>query len=534
MLFIGSLFIFCCYLSIEQYSMRTIFFLAFTFIFSGIFAQQQLSDDPETAKTAGDSFDPSAFDKYVQQAVKDWDAPGLAIVVVKDDEVIFEKGYGLREVGKTDPVDPETLFAIASTTKAFTAAAIGMLVDEGKIKWDDPVVKHLPEFKLRDSQLSSLITIRDLLTHRAGLPNTDFLWNDPETSTAEILQRLEFVEAAYPQRSGFIYQNIMYAVAGEVIEAVSGKSWEEFIRTRIFEPLKMERSSTSRAGLAGADNVASPHDYVGEELQPVQGSFADAIGPAGSMWSSVAEMSRWMRFLLNGCETETGESLLEEKTCEELFRPQVVLSQPSYPTSKLVEPNWETYGLGWFQQDYEGRKVDFHTGSLSGMVAIAGMIRDENLGVYILSNRDHVEVRHALMYRVFDLFDEDPPRDWSSELKILYDDLGAEQKKSGAKNDLKINMERASNTKPSLPLENYTGTYKNELYGTVEITKNGKVLQLKYGGLTGNLEHWHYNTFRLTNDKPESSYRPLVNFDLTASGKVEGVSLGGARKFEKE
>ncbi len=513
--------------------MRSIFLIALIFFFNGSFAQQQNSEKREVAKPAEINFDPSAFDAYVQQAVEEWDAPGLAIVVIREDSIVFEKGYGLREVGKNEPVDPETLFAIASTTKAFTAAALGMLVDEGKLKWDDPVVKHYPEFKLRDQQLSNQITIRDLLTHRAGLPNTDFLWYDPQTSTAEILQRLEHVEAAYPQRSGFIYQNIMYAVAGEIIALVSGTSWEEFIRKRILEPLKMERSSTSRAGVAMDENVASPHDYVGETLQPVQGSFADAIGPAGSMWSSVAEMSRWMRFLLRGCETETGENLIEKTTCEELFKPQVVLSRNSYPTSKIIKPNWETYGLGWFQQDYEGRKVDFHTGSLSGMVALAGMIRDEKLGVVILSNRDHVEIRHALMYRVFDLFDGNLPRDWSRELKELYDELLVEQKKSGAKNDLKINVERASNTQPSLPLENYEGIYKDELYGTVEVLKTGKKLRLKYGGLSGELEHWHYNTFRLSNERPESNYRPLVNFDLTASGKPKGVSIGG-NTFEKE
>lgn len=514
--------------------MRTIFLFAFTFTFSTIFAWQQPTDKNEAPKSAETPFDPVAFDAYVQQAVQDWDAPGLAIVVVKDDKVVFEKGYGLREVGKSEPVDPETLFAIASTTKAFTAAAIGMLVDEGKLKWDDPVVKHLPEFKLRDRQLSDQITIRDLLTHRAGLPNTDFLWNDKETSTADIMQRLEYVDAAYPPRSGFIYQNIMYAVAGEVIKSVSGKSWEDFIRNRILEPLEMDRSSTTRAGVALSENVASPHDYVGEKLKPVAGSFADAIGPAGSMWSSVAEMSRWLRFLLNGCETENGEELLEKTTCEELFKPQVVLSGNSYPTSELIKPHWETYGLGWFQQDYEGRKVDFHTGSLSGMVAIAGMIRDENLGIFILANRDHVEVRHALMYYVFDLYDQDTPRDWSSELKVLYDGLAAEQKKSGAKNDLKIKKERAANTKPGLPLENYTGKYKDELYGTVEVTIKEKFLRLKYGNLSGNLEHWHYNTFQLINDKAESSYKPLVDFNLNASGEPEEIVLSGNRRFKKE
>lgn len=499
------------------------------------FSQEQVSTaQKDLSRALVDSFDATEFDAYVKNAVKEWDAPGLAIVVIKDDAVVFEKGYGLREVGKEEPVDTQTLFAIASTTKAFTAAAIGMLVDEGKLSWDDPVVKHYPEFKVRDQQLSRQITIRDLLTHRAGLPNTDFLWQDPETTTEEMLLRLEHIDAAYPHRSGFIYQNVMYAVAGEVIKKVSGISWEEFIRTRIFKPLQMHQSSPTRAGVAKSANVARPHDYVEGKLQPLPGSYADAIGPAGSMWSNVSEMSRWMRFLLNNCETEGGDALLQKKTCEELFKPQVVLADPAYPTSEIVKPNWETYGLGWFQQDYEGRKVDFHTGSLSGMVAIAGLIRDENLAVYILSNRDHVEVRHALMYRVFDLFDKDQARDWSSELKVLYDGREEKQKEASSKRELDINASRAANTKPSLPAEQFAGIYKHPLYGTVEITTKGKNLRLKYGGLTGDLEHWHYNTFRLENDRPESSYKPLLNFELSTSGKPQAVNMGGDREFKKQ
>lgn len=503
--------------------MKTIFTLLFLLTFLDSFAQEKQTEN---------SFDPAEFDSYVKNAVKEWDVPGLAIVVIKGDSVVFQKGYGVRELGKNEPVNEQTLFAIASTSKAFTATAIGMLVDEGKLKWDDPVVKHLPNFKLKDPDLTRQITVRDLLTHRAGLPNTDFLWFDPEATTGEIVKKLEHVEAVYPLRSGFIYQNIMYALAGEVIGAVSGMPWDEFVRERIFEPLKMERSFTSRAATESADNVAKPHDLAGGQLKVIEGSYADAIGPAGSMWSNVEDMSRWIRFLLNDCETGEGEKLLKTGTCEEMFKPQIALSEPSYPTAQLTKPKWNTYGLGWFQQDYEGRKVDFHTGSLSGMVAIAGMIKDEGIGVFILANRDHTELRHALIYRVFDLFDQDPPRDWSNEIKVLYDERSDKQKASRTKSDSTQLATRVPNTRLSLPLEKYTGTFKDELYGTVEITKQGKDLRLKYGGLKGNLEHWHFNTFRLTNDKQESTSRPLINFQLDSSGKVEKVNIYG-REFTR-
>lgn len=479
------------------------------------------------------SFDPNEFNSYVEQAIEEWDVPGLAVVVVKGDSIVFEKGYGVRELGKQEPVTSATLFAAASTTKAFTAAAVGILVDEGKLQWDDPVVEHLPSFKLRDPYLTRLITVRDLLTHRAGLPNTDFLWIDPATSTEEIVQRLEHVETVYPLRSGFIYQNIMYAVAGELIEKVSGSSWEDFLRTRILEPLSMERTFPTRAGSRGAGNIARPHDYAGEELIAIEDSHADAIGPAGSMWSNVADMSRWLRFLLRGCETETGEDLLEKSTCEELFKPQVVLPSPMYPTAQITEPNWNTYGLGWFQHDYEGRKIDFHTGSLSGMVAIAGLIRDEKLGVYVLGNRDHAEVRHALLYRVFDLFDNDPPRDWSSEIKELYDGIREKQQKARLKADSVQVAGKQPNTNPDFSVEAYTGTYEHPLYGKVEIIGSGDELRFAYGVNRGKLVHWHHNTFRLESDKPENDSRPLVTFTADASGKPRKVVFGNW-EFEKE
>lgn len=499
--------------------MKKLFILLVIFSFLNSSAQQE-------------NFSPGDFDKYVQQSVKDWNVPGLAIVVVKGDSVLFEKGYGVRELGKNEPVNSETLFAAASTTKAFTAAAIGMLVDEGKLSWDDPVVKHLPKFKVKDPNLTHFITIRDLLSHRAGMPNTDFLWLDPETSTKEIVQRMEHVEAVYPLRSGFKYQNIMYAIAGEVIEAVSGKSWEEFVEAKILDPLQMQQTFTSRGKIANVENIASPHNYAGDKLIVIENSFADSIGPAGSMWTNVKDMSKWLRFLLRGCETGTGEQLLKKSSCEELFQPQVVLQGPSYPTAELVKPHWNTYGLGWFQQDYEGRKVDFHTGSLSGMVAIAGMIRDEEIAVYVLGNRDHAEVRHALMYRVFDLFDKEEPRDWSRDLKVLYEGLSEKQKASQATSEATFAAERVNNTKPNLPLEAYTGIYKHPLFGEVEVYKKGKEFRLNYGRVQGKLDHYHFNTFRLSEDKPERSYQPLVHFNFGPSGKPVSIEIY-SRNFKK-
>ncbi len=477
------------------------------------------------------TFESSEFDTYVQQAVKDWKVPGMAVVVIKGDSVVFMKGYGIREIGKSELVDEHTLFSIASTTKAFAAAAIGILVDEGKLKWDDPVVKHLPGFRLKDAELSRQITVRDLLTHRAGLPNTDFFWFDPEASTKDIMEKLQYVDSAYPIRDGFTYQNIMYMVTGEVIEAVSGLSWNEFVKTRILDPLKMNRTRTTRAEAEKLSNLAKPHEPAGKNLIVTDGSFADAIGPAGSMWSNVADMSLWIKFLINDCNTPNGKSLLNKNTCDELFNSQTVISSSFYPTAELTKPHFSTYGLGWFQQDYEGRKVDFHTGSLSGMVAQAGLIRDEKIGYYFLANK-RTELRHALMYRVFDLFDEDSARDWSTDIRTLYEEREVKQKVSQKTADSVKVASRVMKTKPSLSLEEYSGTYQDELYGKITVKLTGKDLRFQYGRTKGKLNHWHYDTFEAIDNRLHIESRPLVDFDLDSSGKVDRLQIYG-REFKR-
>jgi len=466
--------------------------------------------------------DPLAgFDAYVSRAMDAWEVPGLAVAVVKDGRLAFSRGYGLRELGTGAPVDSETLFAVGSTTKAITAAAVGMLVDEGALGWDDRVVEHLPWFRLHDPWVTREVRVRDLLTHRAGLGNADFLWYEQDAGTREIVERLRHVEPAYSLRAGFVYQNIMYAAAGELVEAVSGTGWEAFVRTRVFEPLGMDRSVTSLVEAERSSNVATPHDEVDGTLVAIENASVDPVAAAGSIWSSVEDMSSWLAFLLRGCQTQEGEALLEPATCEELFAPQQIVRDGFYPTTRLTRPHWTTYGLGWFQHDYEGRKVDFHTGSIDGMVAIAGLIREEGIGVYVLGNRDHAELRHALMYRVFDLYDDEAPRDWSAELSDLYGELAARQDSIAQAG----RAERVTGTEPSLPLERYAGAYVDPLYGTVTIARDDDGLRATYGRLTGVLEHWHYDTFRVSWD---ARWRGtlLLSFVLDADGSVSRIEAG--------
>ncbi|HEX5870424.1 MAG TPA: serine hydrolase domain-containing protein, partial [Longimicrobium sp.] len=357
---------------------------------------------------------------YVEQGMRDWNAPGLALAVVKDDSVVFARGCGTRTLGRHEPVDEHTSFAIASTTKAFTATTLAMLVDEGKVRWDDPVSMHVPAFQLADPGLSGELTVRDLLTHRTGLPNSDFLWYASGSSSEEILRRMRFLRPFASPRSRYQYNNNAYMVAGQVVQAASGMPWGEFVRRRILEPLGMQETLTGFTGLDSRGNVATPHAKVDGAIRPIRYLNFDNIGPAGAMNSSVHDVAKWIRFQLAG-GTWNGARLLSDAQHREMLSPQFIIPPALYyPAARLADPNFTAYGLGWFMQDYRGRKLTMHTGSIDGMTALVAMVPEEKLGLVVLINLDHAELRHALMYRIIDAYLGGPARDWSAELRPLY------------------------------------------------------------------------------------------------------------------
>jgi CubicO group peptidase (beta-lactamase class C family) len=478
----------------------------------------------------------AALDAYTAKVVRDWQIPGLGISVVKDGRLVFSKGYGVRELGKAGAADAQTLFAIGSTTKAMTAAAIAMLVDEGKVRWDDPVTKYLPTFQTADPYITRELTVRDLLTHRGGLGNADYLWYESDIPSPEVRRRVRFLRPAYSMRSSFIYQNVMYALAGDVVAAASGMPWEEFVRRRIFEPLAMSRTVATLRETQSRDNVASPHDRVDGSIRPIRNASVDPVAPAGSVWSSVDDMAKWMRFMLDTARTASGRALLTPATWTELLKPQtIVTAQGFYPTARLTQPHWTTYALGWFQHDYDGRAVSFHTGSIDGMVAIIGLIPDERLGVYVLANLDHAEARHALMYTAFDLWrpvgrdrvagagGPARARDWSAEMLKLYGGLQAQADSARARQE----SQRVAGTRPTLALERYAGTYDDSLYVTATVTyQNGK-LELQRGARRATLEHWHYDTFRA---RWENAWQgtSMLTFVIGPRGTPDRVEMGGA------
>jgi CubicO group peptidase (beta-lactamase class C family) len=467
--------------------------------------------------------------EYTRRVVADWEVPGLAIAVVKDGETVFAEGYGVTTLGGAEAVDADTLFAIGSTTKAMTAALLGTAVDAGNLDWDDRVVDHLPAFRLHDPWVTRELTVRDLLTHRAGLGNADLLWYGAARSRAEIVEKLALVEPAYSMRDGFIYQNVMYIVAGELAAAIGGTTWEELLATRLFEPLGMTRTRPTLGQTATLSNVARPHDEVpdgagGERLAVIENASVDAAGPAGSVWSSVSDMSRWIRMLL--AEGAVGERrVLSQDTVAELFEPQAFVDIATYyPAVEIIDPRWMTYGLGWFQLDYRGHAVQFHTGSIDGMAAIVGLVPEQDLGVVVLENRDHAECRHALMWKVIDLWAGDlEGRDWSAELRELYAGV-AEREEEARREQL---AGRVEGTTPSLAPEAYAGSYTSPLYDTAEVLHVDGGLRLEVGpGLSGNLTHWHYDTFALSWDRPWLG-DDLVTFEIGPRGEPRRLEALG-------
>lgn len=465
------------------------------------------------------------MDAMIKQGMKDWYVPGLSAIIMKDGEIVFQKSYGVRDVETGEAVDENTLFSMASTTKAIVCLSLGILVDRDKLNWDDKVVDHVPSFKLSDPYLTANARVIDLLTHNMGPENISLAWIIDSVSTQETISRLAHADIEYPVRGGFAYQNVMYAVAGEVIESITGESWNTFVAENIFQPLEMKRSVALAKSVLKSGNYASPH--VNDEERgviKVGQTFSDQIGPAGMIWSCTRDIGNYLTYLLND-GVYKGKRLVTPETFEYLFQAHAILSEEDYyPTHTLTNPHWETYGLGWFQNDYRNRKVDFHTGSLPGLVAIVGLMHDEDVAVYVFANMDHAELRHAIMYKAFDLYVfEDDSRDWHKEVFDLYSSIIKES--SRYKEDRK--EARVKNTSTTLPLPRYAGTYKNDLLGTVRINTIGNQIYISFNDILNyKMEHWHYDTFQTEKDL-KWQFRLLVNFNLNNVGNIESLEVFG-------
>lgn len=471
---------------------------------------------------------PQDLDALAARVLKEFEVPGLAVAIVKDGKVVLAKGYGVRKLGDPAPVDENTLFGIASNTKAFTAAALAMLVDEGRITWDDQVVKHLPAFQLYDPYVTREMTIRDLLTHRSGLGlgAGDLLWWPPtDYSREEIIRRFRYVRPATSFRSRYAYDNVLYMIAGQVVAAVAGKSWDDFIKERIFDPLGMTTSNTTVAAFASSRDAAAPHAKVEGRLQTVTPMALENVGPAGAINSSVAEMAKWLIAQLNRGQIGGGRRLFGERRSREMWSAQTItpLGEPPAHLSAL-RANFSAYGLGWGLTEYRGLKTVSHTGGLLGFVSRVTLVPDLNLGVVVLTNQQSGGAFQALTYRILDHYMNAPATDWVAAFKKS-EEMG---KASAAEVEKRQAAARAADSKPSLPIARYAGRYNDAWYGDVTISlENGKlVLRFSHTpSLVGDLEHWQYDTFVARWRDRSLEADAFVSFALKPDGGIEQMKM---------
>lgn len=478
------------------------------------------------ANTAHSQSRPLAgLEEYVERGRQAWGIPGVAIAVVKDDSIVFVRGFGVRRLGESAPVDERTMFAIGSSSKTFTSAALALLVDEGKLTWDSRVAAVLPGFELADQVATAQTTIRDLLSHRTGLPGENLIFWGTSLNRDQVLARLRYLPLASSPRSRYEYQNLMFLAAGQIIPAATGQTWDDFVTSRLFTPLGMTRSTTRVADLERFDDIASPHAPEGGTMRPIPWLNLDNAGPAGSIVSDVLDMAQWVRLQL-GNGRYRGRRLISERELAAMHSPQMLIpNEPPY-SWLMPDAHLRAYGLGWMLHDYHDRLVVEHAGQTDGMHATVAMMPEEALGVVVLTNSVLFGFPAAIMHRVFDAYLGRPARDWTAELKRALAPMN--------KYDARPLPRRLSATKPSLPLEKYVGTYRHRLYGDATVTLRDGRIDLNLLGQATPLEHWHFDTFATAwPSELRRGLLPFASFLLDSRGEARKVVFEGGLEFER-
>lgn len=437
------------------------------------------------------------LDATFAKALQDFNVPGMAIAIVKDDKVIFNKGYGVKNTTTNEPVTSNTSFAIASNTKAFTAAALAILVDEGKIKWNDKVRSYLPYFQLYSPFVSEEMTIRDLLSHRSGLTtfSGDLIWYGTTHSREEVIRRAKYLEPVYGFRESYGYSNIMFIAAGEIIPVVTGQSWDEFIKERFFTPLNMPFANTSITQFQKNQDIAAPHNEVKGKNIPIDYVNWDNVGPAGSINASTTDIAQWIRLQL-GKGTLDGKKYWSETRSYEMWENVTPKSVSKWQRENMPTRHFNGYGLGWELMEYGGEKIVSHGGGYDGMISKTMMIPGKNIGFVILTNSIN-GLPSYLSFSILDAFlNVTPATDWPTVFKSMEDKNKVQDEIQKAEAEASRNKE----SKPSLPIERYAGTYHSALYGdvVVELAGNEMTIDFKPTALfKGKLSHWQYETFKL-------------------------------------
>ena len=468
------------------------------------------------------TIDGAAVDRIMNTAMSQWHVPGAALAVVENDKVVYLKGYGVKDIVTAERVTANTLFNIASMTKAFTATAMAMLVDEGKLDWDDPVRQHLPYFRLSDPCADAAVTLRDLLSHRTGLAGYDALWDNSLLGREEVIRRMASVKPAKPFRSSYRYNNIMFIAAGEAVAATAGVSWDSFVQKRILDPLGMADTRMTLAGYTAVDHaIGYRWDGATSGVTPYGLVDDSNLGPAGEIKSSARDMAQWVRFhLANG--SIDGKRLVSAQALGETKQPNSVIRlEPSDQAGSPVT-HLDSYGMGWGLQDYRGELLISHGGALNGFRGTVALLPERNIGFVILDNLGRGSAVTAMRDGLLDLFlATRDVRNWNALL------LEAEHK-SDVKADVekrKLLASRVPNTRPSHDLSAYGGRYEEPAYGAATVSRDGDHLVLRWQRMVIPLEYFHYDTFRAVS--PPDDVDDQVTFRTAADGTIAGMTFMG-------
>ena len=476
------------------------------------------------------------LDRHAKRVLETFEVPGMAVVIAERGRPTEVRSFGVRRIGEAASVDEQTLFAIGSTTKAFTTALLAMLVDEGKLGWDTRVADVLPGFRLYDPFASNEMTVRDLLVHRSGLgPGAgDLLFYPPSTLTrSEIVHQLRYIKPVTGFRSGYAYDNLLYIAAGQVIEAVSGKSWEEAVRMRIFAPLQMDGTSSSSILPDGA-NRAWPHGRFTTELRgegPI-GPLAsplplDNAAPAGAINTSAAQIARWLELQLGrGLDPRTKVRLYSEAQAREMWSPQTLMPiAPNPKALELAQANFRAYALGWVVSDYRGEPIVSHGGGVPGMVTLVVIVPGRDVAFAILTNAEESGALAAMQYWLLDHYLGLTSPDWTAALAEV-----RRARLAAAREQLDKALPlpgEAAGRGPSLPLARYAGRYRDDWYGLATIEETAGKLSIRFehtAALSGPLEHVRHDTFR-TRWPDRTIEDAYVTFALNPDGSVERMTM---------
>ncbi len=460
------------------------------FLFAGLFDWfETFSPKAERARDILENFEP-----IIEKTLEGYQIPGLAIGVVVDGHVIFAKGFGYRDLEAKLPVTKETLFAIGSCTKAFTTFVMGNLVDEGLIYWDEPVIDVLAEFRLWDQYATTNLTLRDLLTHRSGLPRHEFAWYNSKMSKEEMLKRIRYLQPSYELRERYQYGNLMYFTAGLAMERITEKSWEELVFEKILTPLEMHHTNFSVEETQKSTNFACPYLEKHDVLKKIPFRNLSLISPAGGINSNIDDMMHWVQMLLKR-GVYKNQSLISPATLQELHAPQVIV--PGVPETK--ESLLYAYAMGWGILSYRGHYFVSHDGVSDGFTSVVGLLPSENIGVVIFTNRNMTALPRYLSLEIIDRLLELPRIEW---LKEGVENI-KKNKQTLKESLIQEDLNRKKGTKPSHSLEDYVGLYEHPGYGKLTVELIDDKLHVNYNDLIFVLDHWHYDVFSVVEEKQD-------------------------------